>query len=145
MRTSEGGFHALAIIPAVDGRFTAGISHAGHVGIRAATEALRDTGQGARPARGGRGDHNGGLGRLADGFRRRGIGAVARLGKILAGHTEIFRGRTGGDGIGGGLDGFTDEAHDEAGASDGLIQGAGRAKRFAGGFGKCAVRLGVGE
>jgi len=47
---------------------------------------------------------------------------VARLGKILAGHAEIFRGGAGGDGIRGRLDAFADEAHDEAGAGRDLFR-----------------------
>ena len=115
------------------------------MGVGASAEALRDAGQHARPARRRRSDDNRGLGRFANGFRRRRIGRVARLGKILAGHAEIFRGRAGGDGIRGRLDVFADEAHDKAGAGERFVQGAGRVQRFAGGFGERAIGFGVGE
>jgi hypothetical protein len=78
-------------------------------------------------------------------FACRGVGRIARRGKILAGPAEIFRGGAGGDGIRGGLDAVADEPHDEAGAGERFVQGAGRVQRFAGGFGERAIGFGVGE
>ena len=54
-----------------------------------------------------------GLGRFANGFRRRRVGGVARLAEVRAGHAEIFCGRTGGDGIRRRLNVFADQADDE--------------------------------
>ena len=145
MRAGERGFHALAVIPAVDGRLAARIGHAGHMGVGASAEALRNAGQHARPARRRRSDYNRGLGRFANGFRRCCIDGVARLAEILAGHAEIFCGGTSRDGIRRRLDAFADKAHDEAGAGKRFVQGAGRVQRFAGRFGERAVGLGMGE
>ena len=113
LRALQRGFHALAIIPAIDGHFIAADADAGHMRVGASAEALRDAGQHAVPPRSCRGDNQRGLGCLANRFRRRRIGGVAGLAEVLADHAKIFRGGAGSDGVRRRLNAFADQTHDE--------------------------------
>jgi len=138
-------FHALPVIPAVEGNFPIGGGHAGDVGVGGAAQALGHTGEHARPARGGGRHHDGGLGGLAQGFGRRRVRGIARLGKLGAAHRQIAGGRAGGDGIGGRLGIFSDQTDDELRARQGAMQRGGRVQSFTSRGGKGAAGFGMGE
>ena len=112
LRALQHGFHALPVVPAVDGHGTVADRNAGHMGVGASAQALGHAGQNAIPARGRRRDDERGLGRFAEGFGGGGIGGVAGLGEVRAGHAEELRGAAGGDGWRR-LDVFTDQPDDE--------------------------------
>jgi hypothetical protein len=120
-------------------------SNARHVGIHASAEPLSHAGQDTIPPRSRRGEDQGSLGGLADGYRGQGIGSVTRLAEIHTSHTEVFCGRASGDRIRSGLDLFTDQSNDQARTDDSFVQSTRGVQGFKDGARQRAVGFGVSK
>jgi hypothetical protein len=145
MSTLQFPFHALAIIPTRDLNTAIRRRERAHVRIRAASQALRHSGEHTAPPRSAGRDDDGGLRSPAERFGSGGVRRVSRLGKIRTGNSEITGGAARSNLVRRGVGGLAGKGDLERHVTQGGRQLTDRVKSLELRFGKRAVGFAMNE